>query len=80
MILKITFPVIRYNTDGYVFMEAQNEEWKGWCRAQEKELNASCSGYITQGWLQIPTQLKLAQAQSWDNTMAAATENKIPGV
>lgn len=29
MIVKITFAVIRYNTDGYVFMEAQNEEWKG---------------------------------------------------
>lgn len=39
MILKITFAVIQYNTDGYNFyalMEAQNEEWIGCCKSQEK--------------------------------------------
>lgn len=45
-----------------------------------KRLHAPCSWYITQGWLQIPTQLKPTQAQSWDNTTAATTKSKIPGV
>lgn len=45
-----------------------------------KKLNAPCLWYITQGWLQIPTQLKPTQAQSWDNAMPATTKSKIPGV